>query len=288
MTRSMTGFAARTLNLGSASVAIEIKSVNQRYLEIGFRLPDTLRTLEFALRELIGKHLARGKVDCRINLTVEPAVSSHSGLNRVILERLRDWQAQVRESFPDAAPLNSADILRWPGLVQENELALDQLGTEILAEAERTLHDLVQTRQREGDKLREHILARLADAEASVATLQAVLPTLAQTLRDKLVERLSAALGDNAPDRLAQEVALFAQTMDIEEELARLVTHFSEVRRVLSARGIVGKRLDFLMQELHREANTLGSKSVTLQTSGVALELKVLIEQMREQVQNIE
>jgi uncharacterized protein (TIGR00255 family) len=288
MTASMTGFAARTFNLGHASVAIEIKSVNQRYLEISFRLPDTLRTLEFALRELIGKHLARGKIDCRVNLAVDAAASPHSGLNPAILERLRDWQAQVAQHFPAAAPLSSGEILRWPGLIADAEPGVDHLAANLLAEAELTMRDLVQTRQREGDKLRAHILARLADAETVVNGLHAALPALAQTLRDKLGERLTAALGDAQPERLAQEVALFAQKMDIEEELSRLGAHFSEARRVLDQPGPVGKRLDFLMQELHREANTLGSKSVTLQTSGVSLELKVLIEQMREQVQNIE
>jgi uncharacterized protein (TIGR00255 family) len=269
-------------------VAIEIKSVNQRYLEVAFRLPDTLRSMEFALRELIGKHLARGKIDCRINLTSDAAASSHSGPNPAVLERLRGWQAQLQAHFPDAAPLSCGEILRWPGLIDEADTDPAELDGALLAEAELALRELVASRQREGSKLRAHILARLSDAETLVASLQAELPALAQALRDKLRERLVAVLGEAMPERLAQEVALFAQKMDIEEELARLVAHFSEVRRVLDQTGAVGKRLDFLMQELHREANTLGSKSVTLQTSAVSLELKVLIEQMREQVQNIE
>jgi uncharacterized protein (TIGR00255 family) len=209
-------------------------------------------------------------------------------LNSAVLERLGQWQTQARQHFADAAPLSMGEILRWPGLIHDDGLPFDTLAAEVLAEAEHGLRELVQSRQREGDKLRRHILARLVDAEACVAALQADLPALARALRDKLTERLHAALGDAAPERLAQEVTLFAQKMDIEEELARLGAHFSEVRRVLEQSGPAGKRLDFLMQELHREANTLGSKSVTLQTSGASLELKVLIEQMREQVQNIE
>lgn len=288
MISSMTGFAAHTVSIGQASLAIEFKSVNQRYLEISFRLPEELRLLEFPIRDLASKRLARGKVECRINLTVQPAASPHIGLNGSILENLSLWQTQVRQHFADAAPLSTGEILRWPGLIQGTDPGFETLSAEVLAGAAHTLNTLVQSRQREGDKLRQHILARLADAELRVTALQTDLPRLAQSLREKLTQRLHDALGESAPERLSQEVTLFAQKMDIEEELARLATHFAEVRRVLEQDGVAGKRLDFLMQELHREANTLGAKSVTLETSSVSLDLKVLIEQMREQVQNIE
>ena len=288
MTASMTGFAAQTLSLGHASLAIELKSVNQRYLEIGFRLPEELRTLESPIRDLIGKRLARGKVECRMSLTALPAASPHIGLNATILENLLRWQSEVKHRFAEAAPLSAGEILRWPGLIQGADLPADTLAAQALAGVEHALNDLVQTRIREGDKLKQHILSRLAEAERRVAGLQADMPALALVQREKLTQRLREALGETVQDRLAQELALFAQKMDVEEELSRLNTHFSEVRRVLDQGGVVGKRLDFLMQELHREANTLGAKSLTLETSKVSLELKVLIEQMREQVQNIE
>jgi len=288
MTASMTGFAARSLNLDHASVNIDLRSVNQRFLELHFRLADEFRSLEPQLRELINQRLARGKVECRINLTVLPAALLDNGLNPGILERLADWQTDVLQRLPDSAPLSVNEILRWPGAVQTAALSQEALNEAALAAVRETLDELVESRQREGAKLKQHILERLAAAEAQVAGLQPLLPALAAVQREKLAERLRDALGEAGYERLAQEVALAAQKADIDEECSRLTTHFAEVRRVLNQTGAVGKRLDFLMQELHREANTLGSKSVAVETSRVSLELKVLIEQMREQVQNIE
>jgi uncharacterized protein (TIGR00255 family) len=288
MTASMTGFAARSLNLDHASVNIDLRSVNQRFLELHFRLADEFRSLEPQLRELINQRLARGKVECRISLALPPAASLDNGLNPAILERLSHWQADVLQRLPGSAPLSVNDILRWPGAVQTATLSQEALNEATLAGARATLDELVDSRQREGAKLKQHILDRLASAEAQVAGLQPLLPALAAAQREKTAERLREALGEAGHERLAQEVALAAQKADIDEECSRLTTHFAEVRRVLNQAGAVGKRLDFLMQELHREANTLGSKSVAVETSRVSLELKVLIEQMREQVQNIE
>lgn len=288
MTASMTGFAARSLNLNHASVNIDLRSVNQRFLELHFRLADEFRPLEPQLRELLNQRLARGKVECRISLTLLPAGSLDNGLNTAVLERLAHWQDDVLERLPGSAPLSVNEILRWPGAMQTATLSQDALNEAVLVVVRETLDELVESRQREGAKLRQHILDRLGAAEAQVAGLQPLLPALAATQRDKLAERLREALGEAGHERLAQEVALAAQKADIDEELSRLTTHFAEVRRVLNQAGAVGKRLDFLMQELHREANTLGSKSVAVETSRVSLELKVLIEQMREQVQNIE
>jgi uncharacterized protein (TIGR00255 family) len=288
MTASMTGFAARSLNLDHASVNIDLRSVNQRFLELHFRLADEFRSLEPQLRELINQRLARGKVECRISLNQPSAASQDNGLNPAILERLSHWQADVLQRLPNSPPLSVNDILRWPGAVQTATLSQEVLSEATLAGARATLDELVESRQREGAKLKQHILERLAAAEAQVAGLQPLLPALAAAQREKMAERLRDALGEAGHERLAQEVALAAQKADIDEELSRLATHFAEVRRVLNQAGAVGKRLDFLMQELHREANTLGSKSVAVETSRVSLELKVLIEQMREQVQNIE
>ena len=288
MTTSMTGFAAHSLNLDHASVNIDLRSVNQRYLELHFRLADEFRALEPQLRELIQQRLARGKVECRISLALLPAASLDNGLNHDILERLAHWQADVLQHLPDSAPFSVNEILRWPGAVQSAALSQDALNEVALAGMRATLDELVESRQREGAKLKQHILDRLAAAEAQVAGLQPLLPALVAAQRDKLAERLRDALGEAGHERLAQEVALATQKADIDEECSRLTTHFAEVRRVLNQAGAVGKRLDFLMQELHREANTLGSKSVAVETSRVSLELKVLIEQMREQIQNIE
>ncbi|MBU1222466.1 MAG: YicC family protein [Gammaproteobacteria bacterium] len=288
MTASMTGFAAHSLNLDHASVNIDLRSVNQRFLELHFRLADEFRPLEPQLRELINQRLARGKVECRISLTVLPTATLDNGLNPDILERLASWQADVLQRLPDSARLSVNEILRWPGAVQTAALSQEALNEASLAAMRATLDELVESRQREGAKLKQHVLDRLAAAEAQVAGLQPLLPALAAAQREKLAERLRDALGEAGYERLAQEVALAAQKADIDEECSRLTTHFVEVRRVLNQAGAVGKRLDFLMQELHREANTLGSKSVAVETSRVSLELKVLIEQMREQVQNIE
>jgi len=288
MTTSMTGFAAHSLNLDHASVNIDLRSVNQRYLELHFRLADEFRALEPQLRELIQQRMTRGKVECRIGLAMLPAASLDNGLNPDILERLAHWQTDVLQRLSGSAPLSVNEILRWPGAMQSGALSQEALNEAALAGMRATLDELVESRQREGAKLKQHILDRLAAAEAQVTGLQPLLPTLIAVQRDKLAERLRDALGEAGHERLAQEVALAAQKTDIDEELSRLATHFAEVRRVLNQAGAVGKRLDFLMQELHREANTLGSKSVAVETSRVSLELKVLIEQMREQVQNIE
>lgn len=288
MTASMTGFAARTFSLGAANVAVDLRSVNQRFLETHFRLAEEFRALEPRIRELIGQRLSRGKVECRISLTALPAASEDNGLNPTILERLQQWQEEVGQRFPSAPVLGVGEILRWPGVLQGSSLPLESLNQRALEAVQQALDDLVEARRREGDTLRQHILARLDAAEQQIDSLKPLLPTLVASQREKLATRLREALGETGHERLAQEVALFAQKVDIDEEISRLHSHIGEVRRILGQSGAVGKRLDFLMQELHREANTLGSKSVTLETSRVSLELKVLIEQMREQVQNIE
>ena len=288
MTTSMTGFAAHSLNLDHASVSVDLRSVNQRYLEMHFRLADEFRPLEPRIRELIQQRLARGKVECRIALVARAASTHDNGLNPAILEELARWQAEVLERLPGSAPLSVHEVLRWPGAVPTATLSQDALDEAALDGVRAALDELVASRAREGAKLRQHILDRLLAAEAQVSALQPLLPELAAAQREKLAARLRDALGEAGHERLAQEVALAAQKSDVDEELSRLAAHFTEVRRVLDASGAVGKRLDFLMQELHREANTLGSKSVAVETSRASLELKVLIEQMREQVQNIE
>ncbi|MCA1926675.1 MAG: YicC family protein [Thiobacillus sp.] len=288
MTASMTGFAAHSFNLEHASVSVDLRSINQRYLELHFRLTDEVRALEPQLRELLQQRLARGKVECRVGIVPLAAASQDNGPNPAILECLAQWQTVVRARLPDAAPFSVNEILRWPGALPPATQSQDSLFEATLAAMQTALDELVASRRREGAKLRQHILDRLAAAEAQVAALKPLLPALAAAQQDRLATRLRESLGDAGHERLAQELALIVQKLDIDEEVSRLETHFSEVRRVLDQPGAVGKRLDFLMQELHREANTLGSKSAAVETSRTSLELKVLIEQMREQVQNIE
>ena len=287
MIASMTGFAARHLDLGSAQATLELRSVNQRYLEVSFRLPEELRQMEPALREMISQRLSRGKVECRIALAFHPHTTTDIGLNEATLESLLGWQSRVRARFPEATPLSVADILHWPGLV-ESDTSAAGWNEPLLEAADQLLNELVNSRQREGDKLKHFLLKRLADCEAQISALTPRLPEIVASFRDRLAARLNEALGQDSHERLAQELALFAQKTDVQEEISRLITHFGEIRRVLDKGGAAGKRLDFLMQELHREANTLGSKSVSVEMSNTSLELKVLIEQMREQVQNIE
>lgn len=288
MISSMTGYASHCADIPTAHVVIDLRSVNQRYLEISFRLPEELRALEPALRELIAGRLTRGKVECRITLTPLPEAYLDIGVNRAILELLAKWQQDVLTRFPSAAPLSVADILNWKGILASEDKAGSDETTAILAHLEQALDDLTASRQREGEKLKAHVLSRLAGVETCVADARAALPGAQAAWREKLASRLREALGDPVDDRLAQEFALFAQKSDVEEELSRLSSHISEVRRILERGGAAGKRLDFLMQEMHREANTLGSKSISTEITRLAVELKVLIEQMREQVQNIE
>jgi uncharacterized protein (TIGR00255 family) len=288
MISSMTGYSSHSADLGKAQLVIDLRSVNQRYLEISFRLPEELRAMEPAIREAIAGRLARGKVECRMTYSPLPEAYLDIGLNGSILESLSHWQRDVLARFPDAATLSVSDILNWKGVLVFDERSDKDASASVLAELEIALDDLSASRSREGGKLKNHILERLAGVETCIAEARDALPGIMSAWQEKLTSRLKEALGDTANDRLSQEIALFFQKCDVEEELSRLSSHVSEVRRTLEKGGAAGKRLDFLMQEMHREANTLGSKSVSLDTTRISVALKVLIEQMREQVQNIE
>jgi uncharacterized protein (TIGR00255 family) len=288
MISSMTGYASHSADAGKAHLVIDLRSVNQRYLEISFRLPEELRAMEPTLREAIAERLARGKVECRITYTPLPQAYLDIGVNGLVLESLAQREKEVLAHFPSASPLSVFDILSWKGVLSADDSSDTQTCSAIMAVLEVALADLAASRHREGEKLKAHILQRLAGVETCVAEARAILPGVLSSWREKLASRLREALGDTASDRLAQEFALFAQKSDVEEELSRLNAHTGEVRRTLDKGGAAGKRLDFLMQEMHREANTLGSKSVASEMTRISVELKVLIEQMREQVQNIE
>jgi uncharacterized protein (TIGR00255 family) len=285
---SMTGFAAVAAELPGLSLAVELRSVNHRYLDIAFKLPDELRSLEPALREQLASELKRGKVECRVALNRVAASATQVAIDQARVQGLAAAAAEIRQLVPGAAPLSAAEILRWPGVLVEPAVAPEALADALRRLIDQGLVELAAARAREGAKLQALLVARCADIEAQIARVTPRIPTLHAAFVEKLGTRLKEAGLDPNEDRLKQELALFATKIDIAEEVARLSTHVTEVRRVLAQGGSAGKRLDFLAQELHREANTLGSKSVDAELSQTSLELKVLIEQMREQVQNIE
>jgi len=284
----MTGFAAVADELPGVAVSVEIRSVNHRYLDLTLRLPDEFRVLEPALRERIAAESKRGKVECRIGLNRRESGTASLAVDNARVTALVHAEGSVRLIAPAAAPLSVAEILRWPGVIVEASVPMDQLAERVHALVDAALSDLAASRAREGDKLARLLEARCADIETQLERVAPRVPAIHAAFTEKLAARLRDAGLDPNEDRLKQELALFATKIDVAEEVGRLRTHVGEVRRVLKAGGSAGKRLDFLAQELHREANTLGSKSVDAELSQVALELKVAIEQMREQVQNIE
>ncbi len=288
MVQSMTGFAVQTRDLGSVSLHLELRSVNSRYLDLGFRIVDDLRAAEPAIRERISARLGRGKVECRLNLQAGHAAPRSMALNAALLDQLAEAQNTLRSRFVDAAPLSVNELLRWPGMLADDSLGFDEMLPAIVALTNAALDDLVATRAREGEKLADMIRERVARMRELVAIATPRMPAVVVEYQERLTAKLRDAVASLDEDRIRQEVALYAQRIDVDEELTRLNTHLDEVERILKAGGAAGKRLDFLMQELNREANTLASKSPATDITGIAMEMKVLIEQMREQVQNLE
>lgn len=288
MIYSMTGFAALERETAAGTLLLELRAVNHRYLEVQLRLDEALRSLEPKVREAIAAKLGRGKVECRVTLAAQQGAADNGEIDQAALEQLIKLSRHVQKVFPEGRPLSVADILRWPGVLAVDPVASEVLEAELIALLENGLQDMAAARAREGAKLKALILERVEMIESELDRVRPLLPELLHGYREKLAARLREAMQAVDEDRIRQELALFAQKIDVEEELGRLATHLAEVRRILDAGGAVGKRLDFLMQELNREANTLGSKSVSTETSRVSMELKVLIEQMREQIQNLE
>ena len=288
MVQSMTGFAVQTRDLGSVSLHLELRSVNSRYLDLGFRIVDDLRAAEPAIRERISARLGRGKVECRLNLQAGHAAPRSMALNAALLDQLAEAQNTLRSRFVDAAPLSVNELLRWPGMLADDSLGFDEMLPAIVALTNAALDDLVATRAREGEKLADMIRERVARMRELVAIATPRMPAVVVEYQERLTAKLRDAVASLDEDRIRQEVALYAQRIDVDEELTRLSTHLDEVERILKSAGAAGKRLDFLMQELNREANTLASKSPATDITAIAMEMKVLIEQMREQVQNLE
>lgn len=288
MIYSMTGFASVATELDSGSLSLELRSVNSRYLDLQLRMPDELRTQEPALREAIAAQMSRGKAECRINLATRQSAQEPARLNQAMVQQLALWSVQVREKLPEARELSVNDVLRWNGVLESPALSAETLHTTLQALLQQALKDFAAARQREGEKLKTFLLERVSQIEALRVSVAPRVPAAIAAYEAKLRTRLLEALGSEDDERVRQEITLYASKIDVDEELSRLQTHLAEVQRVLEKGGAVGKRLDFLMQELHREANTLGSKSVDAEVSRTAMEIKILIEQMREQVQNIE
>jgi uncharacterized protein (TIGR00255 family) len=288
MTLSMTAFARRDAETPCGDLVWELRSVNHRYLEVASRLPDELRSLEPQVRQLVSGKLSRGKVDCTLRFQPKELATGEFDLNKALIDKVIDAGEKIRDIASGAAPLRTIDILRWPGVLKTVELDVDVLGQRALELLALALSELVETRVREGERLREIIAQRLDATDKIVATVREALTDVRQLFRQRLQERLAELKQEVDPLRLEQEIVLLAQKADVQEELDRLQTHVAEVRRVLKDTQPVGRRLDFLMQELNREANTLAAKSADVRVTNGAIELKVLIEQMREQVQNIE
>jgi len=286
MVLSMTGYASHELSTSSGVLLIELRSVNHRYLELQLKIDDYLRFFESGARETIQAKLGRGKIDCRINLKQGEAAQSTS-LNHQLLQDIAQNMQSAAQYFPNVQAVNLLEVIRMPGVMQGERADVETLTDELKNGLNLVLDELKSARAREGEKLKAVILERLSEVEALVAKVKPMLPSLVQAYQEKLTQKLQEAmLADD--ERVRQEIVLYAQRIDVDEELSRLESHVHEVSRILTAGGLVGKKLDFLMQEMNREANTLGSKSVAIETTQISMQLKVLIEQMREQIQNIE
>lgn len=288
MIRSMTAFARASSEQAGAELTWELRSVNHRYLEVFVRLPEELRAMEPLVRERVTARLGRGKLECVLRCSWAPAQATVLEIDKPRLKAVLDACREIETRSSEATSPGVMELLRWPGVVREPEPdtgAAQQHALELLDQA---LDELIATRQREGEQIKGLLSARLEGVDTQVAKARARLPEVQQKMRSRMETKLAdlAAKADN--DRLEQELVILAQKLDIDEELDRLDGHVVETRRVLERDEPVGRRLDFLMQEFNREANTLGSKSADGETTAVSVELKVLIEQMREQVQNVE
>lgn len=287
MTRSMTAFARQEAEQEWGSLSWEIRSVNHRYLEPHLRLPDNLKELEGFLREKLRKTLSRGKVECTLRFTPEAKVQQLV-VNEHYAKEVIQASESVQGMLSNHQALDALELLRWPGVLQDTKLDMDLVKTSAKDLFGKALDDLLEGRSREGVELAVLINQRLDAISEIVAEVREKMPQILQNQRDNLAQRLEELKVELDESRLEQEMALLAQKADVDEEMDRLDTHVQEVRRVLKQKGPIGRRLDFLMQELNREANTLSSKSIVANTTQCAVELKVLIEQMREQIQNIE
>jgi uncharacterized protein (TIGR00255 family) len=296
----MTGYAVATSEGAAGTLTIEIKSVNSRFLDLQFRINDDLRSLEPDLRAAIMGAITRGKVEARLSFGRKIAGAGNAALNTVLLADLARLQTEVAQHFAQAAPMSVAELLRWPGVVEEAHVGQESLQADVAALTAKTVAAFVESRQREGAALEAMLVSRIDAMDVIVKRITPLIPQVIAQFQQKAVERMQDALGlaghgtpstltrQEAFERIRQEVTLYGIRIDVSEELSRLTAHLTETRHILKKGGQVGKRLDFMMQELNREANTLGAKASVKELADASMELKLLIEQMREQVQNLE
>jgi uncharacterized protein (TIGR00255 family) len=288
MIASMTAFARKTVDAEWGSATWEIKSVNQRFMEPNFRLPETFRKLEMKFRESIRDKLNRGKLDCSLRYELKQGAVGELKLNEVLLNELVRVHKEIASHVQHDQPMDIVEMMRWPELLKSEDVDLSQAEKDVVALFSATIDELIVARQREGESLKQMLIERIQGVAEQVEIVKSRMPDIVQAQKDKLRARLEELEAELDNDRLEQELVLFAQKVDVDEEMDRLQTHINEVTRILNKGGVVGRKLDFLMQEFNREANTCGSKSVDKETTNAAVEMKVLIEQMREQIQNIE
>ena len=288
MIRSMTGFARRERQGPWGTLVCELRTVNHRYLEISLRLPDDLKSLDNDVRQTITAALRRGKVDANLYLKSSTGSQQTIEIDTALLDQLAARVSDVRTRIADAAPPNALDLLRWPGVIRDAEVDTKPVLAAAIDLLKEALVELNDTRYREGQRIRELLLSRCTAMRAQVQNVKTRLPEISQRLRERITERISQLGVTPDQERLEQELVLYAHKMDVDEEMDRLAAHLDEVTSVLDSSEPAGRRLDFLMQELNREANTLSSKSQDTETTRAAVDMKVLIEQMREQVQNVE
>ena len=289
-TMSMTGFARQDRETELGQLNLEIRSVNHRYLEITLRIPEELRRFESLIREQIGQQVKRGKIELTIRFKPKAATTDMLTLNFPLVQSMLDTTQHLQQTHRQVtfSKINALEILRWPGVIQETEMDLNPLQQAVLELLDQGLQALLEARAREGQQLEQAVRTRLQAMRKQIQQVQQFYPEALQALRDKLNQRLADMdLAVNS-ERLEQELVIQAQKQDIAEEIDRLNTHLDEMDNILDRSEPIGRRLDFLVQELNREANTLGSKSNTVQSTQIAVELKVLLEQIREQIQNIE
>ena len=297
----MTGYAVTTRDTAAGTLTVELKSVNSRFLDLQFRINDELRAFEPVMREAVMTRISRGKVECRLSFGRKAATATQN-LNTELLTALSKMQAEIRQRFPEASVMSVNELLRWPGVIEEAAAEQDSLPADVQASMAEALDVFVAARTREGAALQAMLMARVDEMEAIVQRITPLIPQAVAQFQQKATERMKEALGlalqsangtpsasrEEALDRIRQEVTLYGIRIDVTEELSRLSAHLAETRVILKKGGHVGKRLDFMMQELNREANTLGSKAAVKELSDASMALKLLIEQMREQVQNLE
>jgi uncharacterized protein (TIGR00255 family) len=288
MIKSMTAYG-RTEHSGDwGEASCEFRTVNHRYLEISLRIPEELRFLEQKIRERISNKLKRGKVDCNIRFAQHDTSNGTLPVNQELLAKVIETAEKTNSQLKISSPLNPLELLRWPGVLDKDVPDPEEIGDPVLELIDQTLDIVIDTRQREGVKIRTMVLERCSTTKGIVSNVRELIPDILDSLREKLSQRAQELSNEFNNDRLEQELLLLTQKMDVSEEMDRLDAHIDEVSRVLDQEGPIGRRLDFLMQEMNRESNTLGSKSAHLDTTNSSVDLKVLIEQMREQIQNIE